>query len=305
MVGSTLLSAVTNLGIVQFSGSNFVQASMAPGALEYRTAGFGVRIRYTGTNDNMGGTVYCYRSPSNSEVNGLTFDEISGYPETTRYVLDRQWKTVVWKVCRPDDTDFATSTADDYPVVIMVQSATGAAVPFDYEVVNFHELIGSTIQNTTASHSDPIGNGVAQANSSKADDSHSGEGQTRSALHKELQKGLESGTSYVDSDYAKLGALILDLIPGTCGAVSAGRKLLSGAMHHAGASLDIAGRATELVDHIIHEGDDPSTTWDRIVQVVQKNLEERNAVVRRREANNPRAGYTVEEPDDEPYFVPY
>lgn len=171
----SVVSAVTGQQGSHYSESNFGAADFAAGALQFRTCGFGIRIRYNGREDAMGGTVYAYRSPANTNTSGLTAAEIMSHKETVRFRFDKNWKTIVWKVSDPSDLDFNSAQDGTAPMIFIIES-TGADTTFEWEAVNFHELVGTDINDQTMSHSDPVGMGATQAMASSEPDSFSGSG---------------------------------------------------------------------------------------------------------------------------------
>lgn len=199
---STLIAAVwDSLGTgvatgTLYSNAEFATADLAASSLEYRTCAFGIRLRYTGTHDNMGGTVFAYRSPSNTNLNPDTFDAIANHKNTIRYPFDREWTSVVWKVATPDDTDFATAQPAIMPMVILIQSAA-PNVTFEWEIVNFHELVGQKVNDTTISHSDPQGFGATQAATTKVPDSHHGNGPSAASIINSVKESVAEAATYI------------------------------------------------------------------------------------------------------------
>lgn len=204
---ATTLGAATNLSSVSFTESNFANADLAAGAVEYRTCAFGIRVRYTGTHDEMGGTVIAYRSPSNTNENGHTFDEIASNKDAQRYPFGREWVSVVYKVATPTDTDFAASVQSVQPMVLLIHSAIAGAT-FEFESVIFVEYVGSNVNRATASHSDPVGYSAVQAVTTRMPDSFMGPGPSEEKMCGVVAQEVKNTSSWLGECASKIAPVV-------------------------------------------------------------------------------------------------
>lgn len=208
--GASIMAAATVINTVaanvsSYNESAYTNADLGANNVEYRICGYGLRVRYTGTQDTMGGTVYAYRSPSNTDIGGETFNSISPLPETQRYPLSRDWVTIVWKLASPTDMDFATSTGGVYTMGLLIQSPN-AAQTFDYEAVVFYELVGQNVPQKTKSDSDPTGFGAVQAVGTATQDSFKGSGPSMGHLKEKICQEAKRTTTCAFDLAADIGS---------------------------------------------------------------------------------------------------
>lgn len=194
---ATAFSAFTNTITPVFANSSYAAADFSAGNVEFRTAAYGIRLRFKGTNLNEGGSVYAYRSPSNTDIWTLKPDDLIPLSTTKSYDFTKEWVTLRWKIATPNDTDFASTTSTSGVMVLVVVSATGSPQPFEYQAVTFHELVGGNVNTLTESHSDPVGFGAVQAVGARGSDSFNGKGPSKGAVVSEIGGTIQKSTSHV------------------------------------------------------------------------------------------------------------
>lgn len=126
--------------------------------ITFRVVSAGLRIRYTGTTLNQGGTVYALSHPSHSDMDGATLVEVRAINVSKNFSVDRDWISVLWCPVTPTDYGFQTSLPPiNVPFILMMQVPPGTSLTFEFELnVNF-EFVGAPIRGMTPSHSDAVG----------------------------------------------------------------------------------------------------------------------------------------------------
>lgn len=174
------LSTFAGSTITLTSGATVGEANMARfpyntsdigdgnGQIQARLVGAGLRIFYSGTELNRGGTIYAIRNPYNNTVHGIDGGEAASFSNTKIIPVDRRKHTICWKPTSADD--FAYSN-DPHNVAqnsvtyhgnangpacmaFLVNSTPGNT--FTYEIVSHYELLGTVLRGTP-SESDATG----------------------------------------------------------------------------------------------------------------------------------------------------
>jgi len=121
-----------------------------------RVVGFGVRVRYTGTELNRGGRLILFRATTmDFDSSGMSVSDLLAVRTTITRPVSRSWHSVAWLPGKSTDYDFFTTLANantTSPLVILVEGAT-AGNTFEVELVGHYEYIGAT-DNTSRSHTD-------------------------------------------------------------------------------------------------------------------------------------------------------
>lgn len=195
---STGFNLFTNLQSIPFPTSPYSIAQFFAGDVEFRSCAFAVRVMFKGTVLNAGGSVYAYRTPSNTDLQALTPSDIIPLDQCVQYpLIANEWTTVHWKVAKPDDLDFGTAIPPQYQMCLIVVSATGTPQPFNFEAVYFNEVVGAQAAGKTISHSDPVGFGAVQALTTRVKDSYRGNGPSKKRISNSVASVIKESTSYV------------------------------------------------------------------------------------------------------------
>jgi len=151
-----------------FFATNSEYASTAfgstPATAKYRIVGAGVRIRYIGTQLNLGGYLIGLHEPDHNNLNNQTIANLDAQLESRRLVPDREWATVLYKPIETLDLEFqdsfpgnASASADGaYYMGFAITSAV-AGQPFEWEYYGVYEMEGRNLRRKTPSHKDPVG----------------------------------------------------------------------------------------------------------------------------------------------------
>jgi hypothetical protein len=126
----------------------------------------GVRIAFSGSNDNQGGWVYGLCEQNNNTVVGFTVQDIMGEPNSFELKFrdspndtdEPQWYSATWQPAKSTDFNYqanpyGVATYANYPVGILIKSAVPSQ-PFNFEVVWNYEIVGDLAPRGTRSHND-------------------------------------------------------------------------------------------------------------------------------------------------------
>ncbi len=129
-----------------------------------RIVGAGMRIKYAGTQLNVGGTAIGLQEPDNLSLEDMDFDQFAAYQETTTLAVnsERKWMELVWQP--QDETDFeftqlsnnTTGSGVMPPAVdfgFVVSGTAGDTYTYEYAV--HMEWIGA-VTDKTPSENDAV-----------------------------------------------------------------------------------------------------------------------------------------------------
>jgi hypothetical protein len=173
-----------------------------------RTVACGLRVKFIGTNDNMGGQVFAYRDPDNSNILNESFQDITTAQMTTVHDFNREWVTVIWAPTTKEDfeySQFTTSTSENC-MGLLIKSALPAQ-PFAWEIIWYVESIGRVVSSVTPTHADAVGMAAVQQASQKGHYSYEGDGPSWSELLSQAGAAVRSATHFVSKHAGDLRAI--------------------------------------------------------------------------------------------------
>jgi len=176
---TTIDTDPTHTGVTAITMTNApFSASNPTGNLKCcRLAACGVRVRYTGTQLNMGGRVITSFLPGVSDSSqGLGTTTTLNYRLATTSQVGRQWHTLVWYPREFWDYGYVNTFNNDgrvngFNMIIILEGEIGNS--FEVEVVSYVEY-GGTIVNLTPSHADEPGLSMLKNVSVEADPTNKG-----------------------------------------------------------------------------------------------------------------------------------
>lgn len=129
---------------------------------DFRLVSAGIRVRYTGTELNRGGSIVGLSQPEGASLSGagtarsafLAYNGVQSVPVGTG------WVSVVWSPTTYYDYDFTYQTPGvvaECPMGILITSPVLTGVSFDFEVVAHYEIMGQNIPDKTSSKGDVVG----------------------------------------------------------------------------------------------------------------------------------------------------
>lgn len=188
------VNSLDNVGIsspsLPYAYSQLVDGNASkPSSIRGRLISVGLRIRYIGTELNLGGRMVGYVSPTHSNLNGATYHDLASRSEAVRMTVSREWSELVVYANTTDEMEYpghvhntsgsVESLRSAYPLsnyefIHDSLSQTGGAPmafmftgeagnEFEFEVVTHCEYVGpATAGMTSESHCDVIGTSRVQ-----------------------------------------------------------------------------------------------------------------------------------------------
>jgi len=170
-VAATGINLVAGAGITAFqSNSDYVVAQIGTQLVQYKVVAHGLRIRYTGTELNRGGTIVAFSDPSHNSLQARTYANFQAELTSRQFPFGREWINVLYKPVVTSDLNttglFPTFTpATNDPTFyngFFINSAV-AGSPFEFECYTLFEFEGAPVRGQTASHADPAGFAAVQS----------------------------------------------------------------------------------------------------------------------------------------------
>jgi len=209
-----------------------------PASVAGRIISYGIRVRYIGTELNLGGSMCLYVDPGHGNLNSFDYASLSSRSEAINLSVSRQWsETVIFSfdtieteypqslVAVPNSSirvlfplssgeALTVSSLDDLtgavPLVVAVSGATVGAT-FEYELIAHVEYIGSPTQSAqTVSHVDLDGMSKVQnsANSSYIHRASSGDRTQSPSMFASLIRTLREHESELRYAATALGGML-------------------------------------------------------------------------------------------------
>lgn len=159
--GATLF-ALSGTGITTANTNSLFTLSDIGSSLENRIVAAGIRVRYTGTELNMGGIIVPYSDTLTNAVNGDSFNTLLTRDPVQAPIQDfnRSWTTCVYTPADVAQTDFTAGAINVHTMVIAVNSAA-ITQPFEWEFFNIIEYKGASARGATKTDVDPTGYATA------------------------------------------------------------------------------------------------------------------------------------------------
>ena len=106
-----ITTTVANRNAYMMTG-NHATAAYDPYKREVRIVSYGIRVKYQGTLDNMGGNLwmYCAKSPGESVLN-VTDTVVKAYTDVRSYVIDDDWFSVIWRPSSSEQCNYVGENA--------------------------------------------------------------------------------------------------------------------------------------------------------------------------------------------------
>lgn len=190
---------------------------------QVRIVGAGLRVRYTGTKLNEGGTILIAKRQDGESFDSFTYSSVADIMNTQVRQYGNKWHQVSYTPVQPEDYDYcrngafgssegaAASTVADFkkqarPNMGFVINSAVAGQPFEWEYVVHVEFLGKIIDNISRSHSDIVGLSAV-----------------RNALNAAAPNQQQSGPGFFNKLISSVGDEVLKSIPSIAGQ---GLKLL-------------------------------------------------------------------------------
>jgi hypothetical protein len=151
------------------SNSEYLQAQVGgdDAQFEYRPVGCELRIRYSGTELNRGGTMVALHDANHNSLYLETYSTMLEDESAARFtVKDEKWTKVLYRPTDETDVQFlstfptytpATTDKSYFMGVAVVAPSAVTPATFDFEVNTCYEIWGRKIRGMTPSWSDAVG----------------------------------------------------------------------------------------------------------------------------------------------------
>jgi len=187
------------------SNSELSAADFSNNLVQARVVGCGMRLRYTGRQIDMNGTVFALEEPSHLGTGGFTVEDLLRYDRVKTVPFTREWTVVTWQPVLPTETAYSTNCyASGYPnvynsLILVIQCQDGGTekLPFEWEWYLHYEAVGVAARGKTPSHLAPIaGMNVMAALQSAPSTMYDDISNRKVNIHKLSDRMVEKGSSF-------------------------------------------------------------------------------------------------------------
>lgn len=209
-------SSTLPTGASGLTDTKYPWASASPRSC--RVVACALRVRYTGTELNRGGSIIAVPNNTRANYDAATYAMLSNLPTASISPVTRGWTSILWNSAIYTDYQYQgnggenLSTGAEYAGLICMVTGT-AGNTFEFEVIRYIEATDNgagssplTVPSTTMSHSDPVGLGVVKDFLSNQTVQEVG----TAALNKFLKFAKDGAAAYASS-YFGAGPLLLTL----------------------------------------------------------------------------------------------
>lgn len=152
------------------TNSDYANVDFGSGTeIRARVVASGLRVRYSATNLNRGGTVLGLITPNHNALNGLTFGVVDNYECSARFTPSAKWQTVAYCPVYTNELVYSVNLGSPgagtpFPIMgFIVQSPeAGVAITFQYEFFTVIEVQGINVRGLVPSLADPNGFAAVQ-----------------------------------------------------------------------------------------------------------------------------------------------
>lgn len=140
-------------------------------AAAFRVVGSQLRIRYTDTELDRGGSINALHHPQHLSLQAQTIASIKLFDETVTFDSSRAWHNLNYKPVDVGDENFASilnartpaATDASFYMGFVIQGAGGGPTSYDYEFWTVAEIIGTAVRGKSPSLVDPTGYNAVHA----------------------------------------------------------------------------------------------------------------------------------------------
>jgi hypothetical protein len=121
-----------------------------------RVVSSGIRVRYSGTQLNLGGTLYCLEQPSHQTLVGFGISDLLAFDRCKTVPVSRQWTVCTWQPVTASEfnyTDLVSEPAGTAHNNLCIAIMSEPGNTFDWEYFINFEVIGDKARGKTVSHS--------------------------------------------------------------------------------------------------------------------------------------------------------
>jgi hypothetical protein len=167
------LNATADINL-DFSNAQYAatQVGVQQGNLAYRPVACGLRIRYTGTTLNQGGTINALHDPTHSSMYLRNNSQMDGELQSRRFSVSRKWTTVYYRpvssggqnmtetpptLAGETSPTITAATIAWYMGMIVIPPSSTSFSTFEYELFTVVEYQGRNVRGQKITHADAVG----------------------------------------------------------------------------------------------------------------------------------------------------
>jgi hypothetical protein len=141
--------------------------------LSYRIVACGLRVRYTGTELDRGGTIHALVDPTHDPMLNRTIANFGAEKQTRRLPVNRSWSSIIYRPAHQDELLMleaapaantkspaitVTSGSFSWYMGMLIAPANATSLPsFEYEAAVICEYQGRNVRGQKMTHADPVG----------------------------------------------------------------------------------------------------------------------------------------------------
>jgi hypothetical protein len=177
--------------------SPYAPLDISPEGITWRCVGAGLKCRYTGTEITRAGRCVVGRTPFNtpliagSNANAFLVDRAF-----TVNPVDRKYHFCTYRPAKSTDTTYVTENVGENWSMICYVEGSEPGSSFEFDAIQWFELIGKPLPQMTRSHSDPTGMSVIMESLSLAQPQRTPE-ENHKSLWDEMFKTVQTSLSLV------------------------------------------------------------------------------------------------------------
>lgn len=170
--GTTFNTNTATVGVLSGrTNSDYNDADYGAGTLlRGRIVSSGLRIRYSATNLNRGGTVLGLITPNHNLLNGITFNVADNYECSARFTPSTKWQTLNYCPVAQDELMYdvfcgaANASINPFPYMGFIVQSPEPTIPitFQFEFYSVLEVQGINARGLVPSLADPAGFAAVQ-----------------------------------------------------------------------------------------------------------------------------------------------
>jgi len=205
--GATFAQSGTGV-VANFSNSPYATADVGTDEtdVQYRLVAAGIRVRYNGTSQNRGGSIYGLSRPGDHTLVGFSSTEMLAFDEVNAIAVTDSWTNLTWQPSTYDYDEIHTNVSTVNSMGFMIECPSSQR--FVWEAYAHYEVYGATARGKTPSHVDIQGANAVQAALARDEIGYSGwTGKAFSRAHKLLKSTAQviSAGSRVVGAFDSLG----------------------------------------------------------------------------------------------------
>jgi len=217
LFAGTTITTSAGTGIVTAASNSPYSTATVGANFSHRLVAAGLRIKYAGTELNLGGNMIGMESPAHINTSGMSSATIQTFENSKTVAVDsrREWASVVHHPANEPEMQFIpvngeTGTLDNYYLCFLVNAPSATtSIAFDFEIQALFEEVGLSVGGALPSHADVAGMGLVHT-------------VTSSTVHRQPQSGDRS--SIVSRIFSAIKKNAPSLLTGIKDVIDVGKK---------------------------------------------------------------------------------